>query len=245
MVSGHEARPEAEMTQRLVYSEDRSGVRWQTVTIAALGWVLFFGGIIAMSLPRLLGLGVLALVGGFLALIYTVMLVYTMAAGFRVYEEGIQIGGLRGRDRRLRRGSWPPRKLSALSRKAVFICPWQATDGLYVLTERSDIKRIRQGSREFRKRTAGTEVTLGVLDNPGNFAYALLVISNDPSRTESEPRNIRAGRGQFSRIRPVMSPTWVVPIRNPGAFRAAVQRLPQAPPVYDRLPEGQVRFEVR
>jgi hypothetical protein len=199
-----------------------------------------------MSLPHLVGFGApVFVIGGFFALIYSMMLLYTMAAGIRVYEDSIQIGGLRGRDRRLRHGAWPPRKISSLSRKTVFICPWQAADGLYVLTERPDIKRIRQDSRQSRKRTAGTEVMLGVLDNPGNFADALLVISNDPSRTESEPRNIRPGRGQSGRIRPVKSPAWVVPIRNPGAFRSAVQRLPQAPPVHDRLPEGHIRFEVR
>ena len=234
------------MPQQVIYGEDHPGVRWQMVTIVILSWAALIGGGIAIALPPLVGFGApVFVIGGFFALIYTVMLVYNMAAGFRVYEDSIQIGGLRGRDRRLRRGTWPPQKLSALSRKAVFICPWQATDGLYVLTARPDIKRIRQDGRQFRKRTHGAKVALGVLDSPGNFADALLVISNDPGRIESEPRKFRPGRGQYSRIFPVMSPAWVVPIRNPAAFRAAVQQLPQAPPVHNGLPDGHVRFQAR
>ena len=131
------------------------------------------------------------------------------------------------------------------SRKAVFTCPWQATDGLYVLTGRTDIKRIRQGLRRFRRRTNSARMALGVFDSAAFLADALLVISNDPGRTESEPRTFTSAIGQYSRVAPVPPPTWLVPIRNPGAFRAAVRQLPQAPPVHDRLPEGQLRFEGR
>jgi len=244
-MSGREVRPEVEMPQRVVYGEERSGLRWQTVTIVTLSWVAVIGGVVAMSLPHLVGLGVpLFLIGGFFALVYTVVLYYALAIGLRVYDDSIQIGAVRGRDRRLRRGTWPPRKLSPVSRKAVFICPWQAADGLYVLSERADIKRIRKDSKQFRKSNDGTKIALGVLDAASYFANAFLVISNDPSRTQSEPREFRPARGQYGRVEPVMSPTWVVPIRNPAAFREAVRRLPQAPPVYDRLPEGHVRFEV-
>jgi uncharacterized protein (DUF58 family) len=243
-MSGHEARQEVAMPQQVVYSEDHPAVRWQMVTIVTLSWALMIGCGIAMNLPHLVGLGVLAIIGGTFALIYTLLLLYAMDVSFRAYEDSIQIGGLRGRDRRLRRGTWPPRKVAGSSSKAVFICPWQATDGLYVLTERSDIKRIRQDLGRFRKRTSSTRNPLGVFTAATYFADAFLVISNDPSRTESEPREFKPVRGQDHLIWPVASPTWLVPIRNPGAFRAAVQRLPQAPPVYDRLPEGHVRFEI-
>jgi len=243
-MSAHEARPEVQMPGQVIYREDHSGLRWQILTIVSLSWAALIVGIVASNQPHLEGFAVLAFVGACFGIFYTTMLWYTMAASLCVYEDSIQIGGLRGRDRRLRRGTWPPRKLSALSPRAVFICPWQATDGLYVVTKRSDINRIRQGSRQRRKRNGPTVVALGVLDIVGNFADTLLVISNDPRRTESEPRKLRPGRGRFARIQPVMSPTWIVPIRDPDAFYAAVQRLPQAPPVYDGLPEGHVRFEI-
>jgi hypothetical protein len=234
------------MPQRAVYSEERSGVRWPLVAIAILGWVLLIGGGIATSLPHLAGLAVLAIIGAILALISTVLLRYSLAAGIRVYEDKIQIGGLRGRDRRLRRGKWPPRKLSAGAQsRAVFTCPWQATDGLYLITGQSEIKRIRRDLGGYRKRTDVTRIPLGVLDQAASFANALLVISVDPRRTESEPRELGVARGQYGRISPVVSPTWLTPVRNAGALRAALERLPQAPPVHDRLPsEGTVRFEV-
>jgi len=70
------------------------------------------------------------------------------------------------------------------------------------------------------------------------------MLTSAPRRTESEPRELSTIRGQYGLIYPVRSSAWMVPIRNPAAFRAAVQRLPQAPPVYDYLPEGRLRFEV-
>ena len=131
-----------------------------------------------------------------------------------------------------------------MRRKAVFICPWQATDGLYLLTERSEIKRFRQDATRYTRSVRGKKIPLGVFSGATAFADAILVISNDPRRTESEPREFDVQRGQYGPLFPVRSPTWMVPIRNPEAFRAAVQRLPQAPPVYDFLPEGRLRFEV-
>ena len=243
-MSAHEARPEVQMPGQVIYSEDHSGPRRRLVTVTILSWAALIGGGVAMNLPHLEGFAVLAIVGGFFALVYTVFLLYATAVGIRVYEDGIMIGGLLGRDRRLRRGTWPPQKMAAGSLKAVFICPWQATDGLYALTGRSDIKRIRRDLRKYLRQTYRTKMPLGVFDSATYFAPAVLVISNDPRRTESEPREFRPARGQYSRIRPVQSPVWMVPIRNPDAFRAAVQRLPQAPPVHDRLPEGHVRFEI-
>jgi hypothetical protein len=232
------------MRQRVVYGEERPGVRWPLVAITTLGWVLLIGCGIGMNMPHLEGLAVPAIIGGVFALIYTALLWYSLAVAIRVYEDGIQIGGLRGRDRRLRRGKWPPRKLAAGSRKAVFTCPWQATDGLYLITERAEIKRIHRDLRQYRKRTGTTRVPLGVFTGAAYFANALLVISVDPRRTESEPREFGYVQGQYARMRPVPSPTWLTPIRHPGALRDALERLPQAPSVHDHLPlEGTVRFE--
>jgi len=113
-----------------------------------------------------------------------------------------------------------------------------------LLTERSEIKRFRRDATRYIRSVRGDKTPLGVFSGATAFADAVLVISNDPRRTESEPREFDAIRGQYKRIYPVRSPAWLVPIRDPAAFRAAVQRLPQAPPVYDFLPEGHVRFEI-
>jgi hypothetical protein len=233
------------MPQRVVYGEERSGVRWPLVATVIAGWVLLIGGGIGASLPHLAGLAILALIGALLVLFCTVGLRYSMATGIRVYEDGIQIGGMRGRDRRLRRGKWPPRKLSVGAQpRAVFTVPWQATDGLYVITGRPEIKRFRQDLRRHRK-NADTTIPLGVLNSAAAFANAVLVISVDPRRTETDPPELGVLRGQYGRVRPVPSPVWLVPTRHPDALRDALRQLPQAPPVHDHLPsEGTVRFEV-
>jgi hypothetical protein len=233
------------MPEQVIYGEDHPGLRWQMVAIATLGWAALIGGGVAMSQPHLEGFVILAVAGGLIGAIYSAGLLIVRAVGFRVYADSIQIGGLRGRDRSLQRGTWPPQKLNAsLVRKAVFICPWQASDGLYVLTERSEIKRFRRDATRYIRSVRGTKTPLGVFSGATFFADAVLVISNDPRRAESEPREFDAIRGRNGRIYPVRSPVWMVPIRDPAAFRAAVQRVPQAPPVYDLLPEGHVRFEI-
>jgi hypothetical protein len=89
------------------------------------------------------------------------------------------------------------------------------------------------------------EIPLGVLNSAAALANAVLVISVDPSRTESDPGELGDARGQYGRIRSVPSPTWRVPTRHPGARRAALERLPQAPSVHDHLPTGGTsQFEV-
>jgi hypothetical protein len=244
-MSAHEARPEVQMPGQVIYGEDHPGLRWQTVAIATLGWAALIGGGVAMILPHLEGFVILFIVGGLIGAFYSMAIAISRAVGLRVYEDSIQIGGLHGRDRSLQRGTWPPQKLNAgAARNAVFICPWQATDGLYVLTERSQMKRFRQDAARYTRSVRGTKTPIGVFSGATAFADAVLVISNDPRHTESEPREFDSIRGRNGHIYPVRSPAWMVPIRNPAAFRAAVQRLPQAPPVYDGLPEGHVRFEI-
>jgi hypothetical protein len=259
------------MPQRVVYGEEHSGLRWPVVAIAILGWVLMIGFGIAMNVPNLSGLGVLASVGGVLAVFYTAFLLNSLADGIRVYEDGIQIGGLHHRDRRLRRGTWPPQKLSAGSTRAVFTCPWQATDGLYLITERSEIKRVHTDVRRYWTSTHGTRMPLGVFIGAAIFASALLVICVDPRRTESEPRDSPTRECSTTASRQLRRrPGWCrsgIPVRSappcsgcrsrrpstitcrrrvPSSSRRALERLPQAPPVYDHLPtESTLQFEVR
>jgi hypothetical protein len=96
------------------------------------------------------------------------------------------------------------------------------------------------------RKNADTEIPLGVLNSAAALANAVLVISVDPRRTESDPPELGIARGQYGRIRPVPSPIWLVPTRHPDALRDALQQLPQAPPVYDHLPPGNtIQFETR
>ena len=244
-MSAHEARPAGAMTGRVIYSEDHRRLRRQLAIIATVCWVMVIGLGVLLNLPQPEGFGVLVIVCGLIGLYNTFSRAIALGVGLRVYQDSIQIGGLRGRDRSLQRGTWPPEKLSALmARKAVFICSWQAADGLYVLTERSEIKRLRQDAAQYVRSVRGTKTPLGLFSGPALAANAVLVISNDPRRTESEPPEFRPMRGRNGPVYPVRSPVWVVPVRDPAAFRAAVQRLPQAPPVYDHLPDGHVRFEI-
>lgn len=226
------------MPQGMIYGEDRSGVRWPLVAVIIVGWVLLIGGAIGATLPHLVGLTVLALVGAFLVLVFTVGLPYSLAVGIRVYGDRIEIGGMRGRDRRLQRGKWPPRKLSVGAQpRAVFTAPWTATDGLYLITGRSETKRFRREIRRHRKHV-NTTVPLGYLATASTFANAILVISVDPSRVATDPPKFGIVRGEYGVAEAVPSPTWLVPTRNPSALREALRRLPEASPVYDQVPPG-------
>jgi hypothetical protein len=243
-MSEYEARPEVTVPEGMVYGEDRSGVRWPLVATIVVGWVLLIGGAIGAAMPHLVGLSVLALVGAFLVLVFTVGLPYSLAVGIRVYEDRIEIGGMRGRDRRLQKGKWPPRKLSVGAQpRAVFTAPWTATYHLHLITGRSEIKRFRREMRRKRKH-ANTTVPLGYLSTVATFANALLVISVDPSRTATDPPKLGIVRLEYSVADPVPSPTWMVPTRNPSALREALRRLPGAPAVHDQVSGSGIQFEL-
>lgn len=231
------------MSRQVLYGEDRSGFRWPAVAVPVVGWVVTVGAILASVFVQG-GLAVLAVVGLLIA-ISTLYMVNSRITGIRVYEDGLAIGGIRGRERRLQQGKWPPRKLRVGSQSsAVFTVPWVASSALYVITERSEIKRIRRDLRRYKRKTNGTSVPLGLLANSAAFANALLVISVDPNHVEVDPAVFGKTYGQYGRLRPVQSPIWLVPTRNPGALRETLQRLRDAPPVYDRLPQGVIEFEV-
>lgn len=233
------------MSQGMVYGEDRAGARWPLVATVIIGWVLLIGGAIGAAVPHLVGLAVLALVGAFLALVFTVGLPYSLAVGIRAYEDRIEIGGMRGRDRRLQQGKWPPRKLSVGAQpRAVFTAPWAAVGGLYLITGRSEIKRFRREMRRQRKHADRT-VPLGYLSTVTTFANALLVISVDPSRVAIDPPKLGIVRLEYGPANPVPSPTWMVPTRNPVALREALRQLREAPHVHDQIPPvNGIQFEL-
>lgn len=238
--------PKVEKSRRVVYAEERSGVRWPQVTLAVAGWVLMIGSGAAMAIPGLDGLACLIPVGFFLELFAIMYLNNAMAVGIRVYGDGIAIGGMRGRDRRLRRGTWPPKKLTVGAQaRAVFTVPWEAVDGLCVVTGRAEIKRVRRDLRQYRMSTGLHRTPLGVLDIAAVFAKALLVVSLDPSRAASDPPELRTQYSEYSYTSPVPSRTWLVPTRHPAALHDVLKQLPQAPRVFDHLPPTSViQFEV-
>jgi hypothetical protein len=69
------------------------------------------------------------------------------------------------------------------------------------------------------------------------FAKGALVITTDARSISSDPPEFRTTRGQYGvRIQGVGSPTWMLPTRNPGALHAALEQVPDAPRVQDKLP---------
>ena len=220
---------------QLIYGEDHSATRWPMVVSCAVGWAALIGLGIAMNLPHLSGLGILAGVAGIWVLIMTFALYGSLPVGIRIDSAGIEIGGLRGRDRRRRHGTWPPRRLSVgSSSRAVFSCPWEGVRCLYLITDKAELKRVYRDERLAVKPYQGTRAPLGYLRVL--FTKSALVITNNPHLTSSEPAEFRTNWAAFGRMRGMQSPTWLVPTRNPAALRAALGECPWAPPVQDHLP---------
>ena len=227
-------RPEA--PQQVIYAEDRCGLRWPLVLQGILAPVAVLGFGVAMNLPHLAGLGILAVIAGLWGAVMTSSLIYAWPISIRVDAEGIRIGGSRARERRQRSGRWPPRKpfhVGAQGR-AVFICPWEGVRSLYLITDHDEIKPLFKQFRTFQKRNDGLRLPLGFLGVP--FFRAGLVITNNPAYTRSDPSEFRTNWRQNGRIRGVDSPTWMVPTRRPADLRAALQQCPWSPPVEDHLP---------
>jgi len=234
--AGH-SQPQA--PRQAIYAEDRSGLSRSVLIQGILAPVTVVGSIIASTLPRLGGLVILTIAAGLWAVVMTSSLIFTWPIGIRLDAEGIRIGGLRAWERRQRSGRWPPRKpfhVGAQGR-AVFTCPGPAVRSLYLLTDRAEVKTLATQLAKFRKRSAGTRMPLGFFPvTPWSGVRAVLVISNHPAFTSSDPPEFRTNWGQFGRLRGVTSPTWQVPTRHPDQLRAALKQCPWAPPVHDHLP---------
>ncbi len=113
-----------------------------------------------------------------------------------------------------------------------FTCPWPAVSGLRVVTDRDELRRMKNSPRYYTftnrwsaKRGMG-HCNIGVLAAP--FMRAALVIDVDPAAATGTP--VRPARfydnylhGYFSRLtEPRLSPVWVVPTRRPEALRQAL-----------------------
>ena len=63
-----------------------------------------------------------------------------------------------------------------------------------------------------------------------------LAITHNAVDATSDPAEFRANWGQYGNIEPTRSPTWIVPTKNPEALREALEQVPGAPRVQDKLP---------
>src|SRR5581483_3164593 len=119
----------------------------------------------------------------------------------------------------------------------LFTCPWTAVDGVRVVTDRAELRRMKNSPQlyTFTNRWGGkagmSHCSIGVLASP--FMRAALVIDVDtlaattpqirPARYYNNFKN-----GYFSRlIQPRLSPVWIVPTRHPEALSRALQAGPR------------------
>lgn len=184
-MSANEAQPGTGL--QLAYREDHCGARWPVVFSAVLGWALMIGCGIAMNIPHLSGLVIIAVGGGLLGLLMTAALESGMHIGILIDRAGIRIGGMHYRDRRVRKGKWPPRKpLKAIEHgKAVFTCPWEGVRALYLITGKDEIRHIRRDLRKFQKATPAPRIPLGV------FSQTWFARAGSSPTTPSTPRPTR------------------------------------------------------
>lgn len=241
-MSRHETRPEA--GAELIYSEDRCAIRPPLVIHSVLSLAALAGLGIAMNLPHLSGLVIPVAACLLWVALAWLPLIYGLYAGIRIDAGGIQIGGMRARERRIRRRRWPPRspfRVSGQSR-AVFSCPWEGVRSLYLITDAREFKRIRRDLRQFVKERGETQAPVGMLHAP--FTKAALVITHNAIDATSDPAEFRANWGRYANLEPVRSPTWLVPTNHPEALRAALEQAPGAPRVQETLPPEAV-FQFR
>jgi hypothetical protein len=210
---------------------------------SALNWQLLAYGVFAPAATELacLLLGVALnqpwffVIMGWLfvpIMISTSLLYRNWPTGIRIDESGITIGAVRpGRATRRRptvnHQSW-----------GLFTCPWQALEAVRVVTDRAELRAMRNSPRyyTFTNRWGGkagmSHCNIGVLASP--FMRAALIIDVDLALvTAPETRPARYynnfKNGYFSRlIHPQLSPVWVVPTRHPEALRTALQTVPKS-----------------
>jgi hypothetical protein len=162
-----------------------------------------------------------------LVLISVGLLYRNWPTGVRVDESGISIGAVSSARAARRKPT-----VSHQSR-GLFTCPWPAVQGVRVVTDRHELRQMNASPRYYTltnrwgNKPGMESCNTGVLTSP--FMRAALVIEVNPfAVTASEIRPARYYSnfkdGHFSHsIRPQMSPTWVVPTRQPEVLRAALR----------------------
>jgi hypothetical protein len=167
----------------------------------------------------------------FVPVLIAVTLVYrNWPTGIRLDETAVSIGAV-GSARAARRTPTVNHQSRGL-----FTCPWPAVQGLHVVTDRAELRRMKNAPRYYTFTNRWTakrgmsHCNIGVLASP--FMRAALVIEIDPAAaTASEIRPARFYdnylHGYFSRLtQPRLSPVWVAPTRHPEALRKAISVVP-------------------
>jgi hypothetical protein len=229
------------VTGELLYAEDKSGLERRVVIQALVTPVVFMAVLVPFALVASNGIALLlaipALIAFFSAMVSVLALIFLWPMGIRIDSGGIRIGGLRAWEQRQLSGRWPPHRpfhVGAQGR-AVFTCPWEGVKELYVIRSRDELRPLTRQKSAFRKRTGQLRTPLGYFAT----AKAGLVIVTDPALTSSDPDRFRPNWSQAGNIKGVMSPTWLVPTRQPDKLRAALARMPNAPAVQDSLPPAE------
>ncbi len=226
----------------LLYSENRAGLTALLVSHAVAATALFAAACTldpfmrrSFAVAALLAAAIAAT--GVWGISSLTVLRFIWPVGIRIDSAGIRIGGLRARERRQRSGRWPPRKPFHVSTqgRAVFTCPWEGVQALYLIRSRAELKPLLQQYRAFRKKFQQLRRPLGML----NANRAALVIVNSPALAYSDPGTFRGDWARPGAATGVASPTWLVPTRHPEALLAALARVPRAPLVHDHLPPGE------
>ena len=146
--------------------------------------------------------------------------------GIRVDEAAVSIGAITSaraarRTPTVNHQSW-----------GLFTCPWPAVRGLRIVTDRDELRQIKNSPRYYTftnrwgARRGMGHCNIGVLASP--FMRAALVIDVDPDAATAS--RIRPARfydnylhGYLSRrTEPRLSPVWVVPTRRPEDLRQAL-----------------------
>jgi hypothetical protein len=163
-------------------------------------------------------------------LILSSLLYRNWPTGIRVDEAGISIGATSS-DQAARRTPTVTHQSRGL-----FTCPWPAVEGIRVVTDRAELRRMKNSPRYYTftnrwgAKRGMSHCNIGVLASP--FMRAALVVDIDPAAaTASEIRPARFYdnylHGYFSRLaQPRLSPVWVAPTRQPEALRKALDVVP-------------------
>jgi hypothetical protein len=211
------------------YAEDRAAVNGPLV-FNGVFWLPLFAatslGIAATGSILLLIPSLVALCG-FMLTLGTFGLVWCWPIDIRIDDEGIRIGGLRRAARRARKGQpkFPP--MPNRQRGEVFSCPWDAVLRVEVVTDRSELKKLRKAAPDIGLKRLDT-VALGRLWSL--HMHAALVVNLDPDhavypRFMEKNEQIRKKLGVFTcKLDSFHSPVWIAPTRHPDQLRAALER---------------------
>lgn len=209
------------------YSEARSALNGP---LLACGLAPFAGELVCLTLGLVTGQSwwfvLMGPLFGFVV-ISSGLLYRNWPTGIRLDEAGLSIGAI-GPGRAGRRSPTVSHQSWGL-----FTCPWSAVAETRIVTDLDELRQLRTDPRYYTltnrwsNKAGMRRCNVGVLTSP--LMRAALVIEVNPSAvTTSQVRPARFYTnfkdGQFSHlVRPVPSPTWIVPTRHPDELTAALR----------------------